>query len=325
MDFLLNKMIDVLVLEILDYLPIQEKYENRLVSKRFFEYTKEIFYTMTNLGIILKDCDLINDILNHIHDNYRIKYISMHVFRNCTKLVDASLLKLYPNSNNITYISLAECKQITDKSLECISKNCPKLFFLNIESCLLTDKSIFSLVNYNIQLKYLNCSWCKYITKNSLISLFKNSKKLEEINLSGCKINSDVIESLCYIQNLKELVLNWCNNFDNESFNNLINTNFNNLESISLYGCLLIDEINILTLTNKCSKLKKLNLEWSRSLTNQCMINLSSCYYLTELNLSWCNQINHLGIEIFSKFCINVNVLILRSCKKLIMNVFFTL
>ena len=110
MDKLLNEMIEVLILEILDFLPIEEKYNNRVISKKFYKYTKEIFLYHDKFELSSKKCNLINNILIHIHDNYRIKHISMFVFRKSNIISRLSTIKDNTNTKNLSYISLAECK-----------------------------------------------------------------------------------------------------------------------------------------------------------------------------------------------------------------------
>ena len=198
--------------------------------------------------------------------------------------------------------------------MECIAKYCNNLSFLNIQSCKFTDDSLHSLTKYNTKLTYFNCSWCKNITKNGLLPFLDKSYNLEELNLAGCKINSEVIDSISKLPLIKELVLNWCNNFSTESFNNLINEKNENILGLSLYGCLILDESNILSISKKCINIKKLNLEWCKTISNHCLIQMSKNFKnITELNLAFSANIDDYGFEQFSLYCCKTEMLILRS------------
>ena len=83
---------------------------------------------------------------------------------------------------DLTYINLNGCQNITDRSLIHISKTCPNLKRLEIYWIPnITDKGLMPIIQNCRKIEYLNLSGCKYITSQSFLEIPKNLKDLTHI------------------------------------------------------------------------------------------------------------------------------------------------
>jgi hypothetical protein len=134
-----------------------------------------------------------------------------------------------PNSYGLIYLSLADCSDITDKSLESISHSVIShslqyLSLHNVQS--ITDAGINALLSkplgnyyiYNIDVDILldnlldlDLTKCTNLTADAFKLVATNCKRLKELKLKECRITNDSIRDISeHLHWLKHLDVREC-------------------------------------------------------------------------------------------------------------------
>lgn len=117
-------------------------------------------------------------------------------------------LRYLSNLRMLTYLNLANCKFLTDKSLEFILPNLRNLESLSLSRCLfVTDLSLKFLSSHCLRLKNLNLFHLNEISTVGVFQLHK-LKELEILEISACKsVNFNICNS--YLRSkIPQLIIN---------------------------------------------------------------------------------------------------------------------
>jgi hypothetical protein len=180
---------------------------------------------------------------------------------------------LIRNCNELTSLSLYDCKWITDSSLDelaehplltslnlggssqndcpqvidgikSVAKCCPNLTCLDLTACqTISDTSINYLANYCVKLRELYMHNAYAITDSSIKNLAEHCPNLIMLNLRSCKqLTDDSIKSLAkHCPNLTCLDLEYCEYVTDSSVEELVKNN-KQLKSIGLGGTKISNE-----------------------------------------------------------------------------------
>ncbi len=100
----------------------------------------------------------------------------------------------------IKKMSLADCKEVTDRGLAEIAHRCTDLVSLNLKGCVnISNEGVRLMINDHIteqrigeHLKELNFTFCHRLTDAALQTIASNMPGLEGIDLTGCVLVTDV-------------------------------------------------------------------------------------------------------------------------------------
>lgn len=208
-------------------------------------------------------------------------------------LTDKFLIEILKNNGrNLNELNLggymALPGQITDLSLNHISKNCKQLTSISFE--LLSATSSFE----------------------SLLPYFENvnqSKKIEALNFSACRsLNRNLLMSVCLnCSNLIKLEIPGLHELVDNNLIELLASTASNLKYLDIKGCVQITDSSICFLSVKCSKLEFLCLAGINSLTDKCIISIANNVQSTlkELYLSGCTKITSAALRYLTDCCVN--------------------
>ncbi|CAI9737557.1 dynein regulatory complex subunit 6-like isoform X6 [Octopus vulgaris] len=128
---------------------------------------------------------------------------------NCVHLGDMSLIIISKKLQNLTYLSLSFCDNISESSLEALGQ-APNLISLDISGSSCSDQSI-SAIGKRARMKNINISQCTNITDLGLQKFAKQCPGLEQIDLSHCLITDLTLQYLSGVCHyLVQLDLNGC-------------------------------------------------------------------------------------------------------------------
>jgi hypothetical protein len=171
MDALPNELIQYII----QFVPIKQRIETRLVSSRFCDN----FFCH----------DLVEIKRGAVYNNNKVIDRAIEIFgrininlRGCDNITDVSVSKL----GNVYSLDLSGCKRITDASVSKLGN----VYSLNLTGCdNITDASVSKLGNVHS----LNLFGCNNITDASVSKL----GNVHSLNLSGCyKITNTSIQLL---------------------------------------------------------------------------------------------------------------------------------
>jgi len=122
--------------------------------------------------LILKNCQwLTNGAVEVLafHHYGKIEFVD---FSGCCGISEASVILFITRQPKLLSLSVADLTNITDKTMECLSQNCPQLEHVDISRCSrVTDTGVMLIGEYCPRLKSLKVEGCRNITERSLSKL----------------------------------------------------------------------------------------------------------------------------------------------------------
>jgi len=198
-------------------------------------------------GDIIKKNGCINLEELNLSDLYQIldDDILLSIADSCPKLKKLYISKGYDITNYSIKMILRKCKHLELLKLV----NCPKINYEAFDTRNIEEISILSdNINNDLNLKYLNVSYCRMMEDNFVKMISNNCPFLEELHISGCQNISD--------EGLKYLV-------SGRAWNN------QRVKVLDISGCYCIGDNGIKTITP--SVLEKLDI--------------SNCSFITDFGL----------------------------------------
>ena len=198
-----------------------------------------------------------------------------------------------PSFNNLQYLDLTLCVNVTDEALDNIADRCPNLLELNLSSCEgITDKGLTCLVKKcrNIQSLYLYR--CIRITDDAIVQVANHCRSLKKLSLRNCNITDySILQLTKHCHEITDLDLSSCDKLTDESISQ-ISVGLPLLESLSLEEISLLTDNSISTLL-ACSRIHTLKLAYCKNITQKSITQLvEGCQLMQTLDLSYCNQIS---------------------------------
>lgn len=141
-------------------------------------------------GIIIKKNGCINLEELNLSDLYQIldDDLLLSIADGCPKLKKLYISKGYDITNYSIKMILRKCKHL--ESLKLV--NCPKINYEAFDTRHIEEISIMSEnVSYDLNIKYLNVSYCRMMEDNFVKMIANNCPFLEELHISGCQNISD--------------------------------------------------------------------------------------------------------------------------------------
>ena len=174
--------------------------------------------------------------------------------------------KLFFNNKDWTALmslQIYDCQWIEDKHVQDITVNCSNLLYLTICNCrLLTNNSMLNLINNKSKLQQLNIQFSLTITDFVIVIMLKNACfTIQSLRLQHCPLITD--KSIQYLgqycKQLKCLKLFSCVSITSSSIIFFLNNNIT-LTSLTVLDCIQIKHKNIMIILNHCNFVNSLFL-----------------------------------------------------------------
>jgi F-box/leucine-rich repeat protein 2/20 len=221
-------------------------------------------------------------------------------------------------SANITFLDLAECREITNEALISITRSTTNLESLNLDSCLnFNDYGAMQLATNCPKLKSLNLARCN-IQDQGVIVISKGLTKLEYLNLSANFALTDkaVLAIAKNLTNLKHLNLSFCSKIKDEAIIKLVET-IPTLQYLNLEGCINITNRALSDIAKHCRELETLILARCSAITDSGVVALATGVpTLVTLDLSNLNRLTDKGVIALAKYLPSIENIWLQNCEK---------
>lgn len=326
------------------------------------------------VSISIKDCPLVGDkgisklvsctssSLKKIKlHNVNISDVSLAVIGHYGKAVTSISLTALHNVNergfwvmgnaqnmvSLTSCTISCCPGVTDRSLEAISKGCPRLQQLGIRmSCNLSDTGLKSITGFARNLECLQLEECNGITLVGVLNgLLNSSIRFRSLALVKCLGIRDIpfnLEELPTCMSLQCLTIRDCPGFTSCSLSAvgricpnlqkidlgrlvgisdagilpLVESSKSGLVKVNLEECANLSDVSISALVEAHgSSLKLLNLDGCKKVTDRSLFAISTnCSVLKDLDVSRCSITDFGVAAIASAKQIDLRTLSLAGC-----------
>ena len=110
----------------------------------------------------------------------------------CTAIDDGGIQHITKRAKQLKVLNIKACRDMTDKALYCVLRNCPLLEELSLGYCTnFWNHGLLSIAQRPLNLKYLPLTVCKNIDDDGVISLVESCHGLTYITLGGCTKMTD--------------------------------------------------------------------------------------------------------------------------------------
>lgn len=173
--------------------------------------------------------------------------------------------------------------------LSCVVSSCVKFLINYILFQNITDETVEDISKHCHELEYLCLSNCREITDRSLVALSQGCQHLKYVNFQSLKIHENFFSDL-------ELAL--CNNLTDAGFIQL-SKNCHELERMDLEDCNLITDVTLHNLNIGCPNLHSLSLSHCELLTDNGLSEFCGSHKdkIKVLELDNCPQITDAAFE----------------------------
>lgn len=225
---------------------------------------------------------------------------------------------------NLERLNLSGCYNLTDKWLEgAFVRQVPTLVELDLGMCKqITDSSLDKISKFLPCLEILDLGGCSGITNTSLQMIADGLKRLKKLNVRSCRHVSDIgISHLAGLngkssegtRSLEYLGLQDCQKLTDEALK-YVSVGLHQLQSINLSFCSGVTDFGLKHLA-KMSSLKELNLRSCDSVSDAGMAYLAEGYSrVVTLDVSFCDKVGDRGLLHISQGLLHLKSLSLNAC-----------
>ncbi|XP_057735357.1 F-box/LRR-repeat protein 4 [Arachis stenosperma] len=182
---------------------------------------------------------------------------------------------------------------VTDSDLAVIANGFTCLRVLNLHNCKgISDVGMKAIGEGLSLLQSLDVSYCRKLTDKGLAAVAKGCSDLRVLHLAGCRFVTDgILEAL--------------------------SKNCHNLEKLGLQGCTNITNYGLISLASGCQQIKYLDINKCSNVSDVGVSSVSrACSSsLKTLKLLDCYKIGDETILSLSKYCDNLETLIIGGCR----------
>jgi len=300
-----------------------------LVNKLWNRVATPLMYKNSRLGSA-RACDLLartlreTSTLGHDYGAMMEAFVVILPFSNNDTdrwNVDEVVHTIAHKCPNLERLNLADCKQITDKSIIAIAQNCKKLTSLDLNRCAkVTSAAIEELANAALPLQSLHL--CRPLVDTqevlndaSIARLIAVSPDLRVLRLRSCNRITDLtisqIASTC--PELMALDLSWCGRISDNSMA-VLGESCKKLRSIALNGCRLLTDRSLRSLLSNASNLQSISLAHLPFATNSVLTEMAPALHnLNILSLNGCAEVTDISIVAIATACKRLESLSLFS------------
>ena len=297
LHFQFEKNIWQLIISVCTYLPHYVYFAFKNILKLFdftfshcinyLKYQKNLSFGLDPFGIIafiFKDeiCKL--DCNNYLA--WKKLVTDDRIFNLISHNDDSFLHFLFDNNHlDLSYSSLTDLGFTKLIDIDNVNINS-----LNFRNCTLNDFTLLLFLGkFSASLTSLNIRNCNNITDESLINISKYGSHLQSLDIQNCQLLTDkAFNSLKYLKHLEKVNFSCCNLV--HSF--LICNSFNNLHILNLSNCPYLYDKTLSKITNpslksinlsSCQRISDIGLNlFFKNNPNIISVNISGCHYISE-------------------------------------------
>ncbi len=232
--------------------------------------------------------------------------------KNITEEFLRSILDFYPH---LYSLNLNGCKVLPydvfarlDSTLHCLEE-------LDLGRTFLSDASIYKILLNCPNLKRLYLGMCRNISLEFFSSIDFKINNLEVLDLRWTRVSSaTVIQILEKCPNLKRLNLQWCKNITKDVFESLnLYNGVYPLEYLNL-GWDRVSDASVCNILHKCPNLKKLNLEWCKTLTKNLFSRLMNKSNSLKKIILRSTRVSDASLQTLMNYCPELKQVNLSEC-----------
>ncbi|XP_024413841.3 F-box and leucine-rich repeat protein 13 isoform X2 [Desmodus rotundus] len=268
---------------------------NKRITDSCFKFIGKHYPNINH--IYMMDCKRITDgSLKSLSPLKRLRVLNL---TNCVRIGDTGLKYFLdgPASTRIRELNLSNCIQLGDASIVKLPECCPHLNYLSLRNCKhVTDGGIESIINI---FSLISVDLSGTSISNEGLMILSRHKKLKELSLSECdKITNIGIQAFCKGSLILEhLDVSYCPQLSDE-FITALAIYCINLTSLNIAGCPKITDSAMEVLSAKCGYLHILDTSGCVLLTDQMLENLQiGCKQLRILKMQYCRHISKEAAE----------------------------
>lgn len=234
--------------------------------------------------LTLRSCQLHAKAIDTIIGKKNLTYLDLGECDFSVSIASISTLK------NLEHLNISQAKNIDNDAVNEIINSCNKLKHLNLFGCSTVLPSTIMNISKLHELEHLNLENLLNVDSPSIENITNNCSKLNYLNLKSCKNVADyAVSKLSQLKNLEYLNINF-----------LFNINTQSLSEI----------------TNKCRKLKHLDIGFCSNVSESGLKDISKLTYIEHLNLERVKNITDNVIYKITRKCWKLKYLTLNECSK---------
>lgn len=228
---------------------------------------------------------------------------------------------------NVKEVDLSYCPLVDDGCLEVITENCPTLRILKVHECKVSDFGLEKISSCCRNLKSFTISYHdrQSITSATVSEFITKCPELEEIRIFHEEQDEEYENTFEISPELSRSLMSskvnifHCENasFLSEDIFRVPNGNVSlSLQELGLPNCLDLTNTMLYSLSNKCSRLKVLDVSHCPGLNDSGIIVLTEfCPLLEHVNVMACQCVTDIAIESIAKHCPNLRFLCVAGCE----------
>ncbi|CAK6434607.1 unnamed protein product [Pipistrellus nathusii] len=263
---------------------------NKRITDSCFKYIDKQYPNISH--IYMANCKGITD--SSLKSLSPLKQLTVLNLANCIRIGDVGLKQFLdgPSGTKIRELNLSNCIQLGDATIQKLSERCQNLNYLSLRNCEnLTDNGFEFIINI-YSLISLDLSGTN-ISNEGLLKLSRH-KKLKELSLAECyQFTDHGIQAFCRTsKNLEHLDVSYCTQLSNE-FIVTLSIYCLELTFLSIAGCTEITDSAMEVLSAKCHYLHILDISGCALLTDEVIDFLQmGCQQLRILRMQNCTLIS---------------------------------
>eukprot|EP00041_Stephanoeca_diplocostata_P019490 m.420959 g.420959 ORF g.420959 m.420959 type:complete len:481 (-) comp21318_c1_seq31:82-1524(-) len=166
--------------------------------------------------------------------------LSVISLANSRGITDEALYTLARECPNLLALNLKNCRNVTDDGLRAVTSRCQRLSSLTLMGCkVLTDSGLRTVASLQ-QLRHLNLWQCTAWSENTGLLIFASCVLLETIELRFCKeqVTDSLVEHIAMrCSRLRQLGIAYCNRVTSTALDALMHFSRMHLRALNVRGC----------------------------------------------------------------------------------------